>query len=207
MRALYDYIQSAERNPTEQKFLSNEKITWHFIPPRSPHFGRFWEGAIKSFKHHLLHNVGNNLLTQEQFETYVVEIEAILNSRPFSPLTSNPNDLLPLTPGYFLISSSLTSFPQEDLRDIPEGRLSAWQHFWSRWYRKYLNEMIFRSKWQSATRRDSIKIDTWMILKEDNLPPMNWKLGRIVDVYPGEDKIVCVVSVHTSMGTHKCSLT
>ena len=36
---------------------------------------------------------------------------------------------------------------------------------------------------------------------------MSWKLGRIVDVYPGEDKMVRVVSVRTSMGTYKRSLT
>ena len=213
LRALYDYVQSAERNPAVQNFLSNEKITWNFIPPRSPHFGGLWEAAVKSFKRHLLRNVGNTLLTQEQFETYVIEIEAILNSRPLLPLSSDPNNLLPLTPGHFLFGSSLSSFPQEDLRHIPEERLSAWQHvqfvghhFWSRWLREYLNQMINRSKWKSATPQESIKIGTLVILKEDNLPPMSWKLGRIVDVYPGEDKIVRVVSVHKSTGTYKRSL-
>ena len=138
LKELYSVIQSAEQDLAVQKFLTEQKITWHFVPPRAPHFGGLWEAAVKSFKHHLLRIVGNTFLTQEQFETYVVEIEEILNSRPLSPLSTDPNDFLPLTPGHFLIGSSLTSFPQEDLRSIPEGRLSAWQdvevlrqHFWS----------------------------------------------------------------------------
>ena len=58
--------------------------------------------------------------------------------------------------------------------------------------------MINRSKWQSATSQDAIKIGILVILKEDNLPPMSWKLGRIVDLYPGEDKIFssCGISTH-----------
>ena len=127
LKELYSVIQSAEQELSVQKFLTEQKITWHFIPPRVPHFDGLWEVAVKLFKHHLLRIVGNILLTQEQFETYLVEIEAIHDSRPLSPFSTDPNDFLPLAPGHFLIGSLLTSFPQEDLRSIPEGRLSAWQ--------------------------------------------------------------------------------
>ena len=176
--------------------------------------GGLWEASVKSFKHHLLRTVGKTLLTHEQLETYVIEIEAILNSRPLTPLSSDPNDLIPLTPGHFLIGSPLTSFPQRDLRDIPVGRLSSWehaqqlrQHFWSRWQKEYLHQMICRSKWQSTSNQDSIKIGTLVVLKEDNLPPMDWKLGRIVETHPGQDKIVRIVTVRTNAGIYKRSVT
>ncbi|XP_033231540.1 uncharacterized protein LOC117182559, partial [Belonocnema kinseyi] len=170
LKQLYDLIQSAQTDPKVQTYLSKERITWSFIPPRAPHMGGLWEASVKSFKHHLLRTAGKTLLTLEQLETFVIEVEAILNSRSLSPLSPDPNDLLPLTPGHFLIGSPLTSFPQTDLRDIPVGRLSSWehaqqmrQHFWSRWQKEYLHQTISRNKWQSTS-------------------------DRIVDVHPGQDK-------------------
>ena len=63
--------------------------------------------------------------------------------------------------------------------------------------------MISRSKWQSVAQEDTIKIGTLVVLQEDNLPPMSWKLGRIVEIYPGKDDIVRVASVRTNSGVYK----
>ena len=102
-------------------------VTWHFISPRVPHFGGLWEGGVKSFKYHSIRIAGMSLLTYEQLQTYVVEIESALNSRPLTPLSSGTNDFLPLTPGHFLIGNSMTSLPQTELRNLPANRLSSWQ--------------------------------------------------------------------------------
>ncbi|XP_057334343.1 uncharacterized protein LOC130673372 [Microplitis mediator] len=134
-------------------FLTSERITWHFIPPHAPHLGGLWEAAVKSYKHHLIRTVGDTLLTFEQLETCVIEIEAIVNSCPISPMSSDPNDLLSLTAGHFLNGGPLTSFPQNDLINIPSNRLSTWQHaqqlkqhFWKRWHRGYLQQLITLSR-------------------------------------------------------------
>ncbi|UYV83511.1 hypothetical protein LAZ67_23001281 [Cordylochernes scorpioides] len=55
-----------------------------------------------------------------------------------------------------------------------------------------------RSKWLKPV--DNIKIGTLVLLKEDNLPLFNWRMGRINQVYPGEDGLVRVVSVKTADG-------
>ena len=108
--------------------MTEEKITWNFILPRSPLFSGLWEVAVNSFKHHLARTVGDTVLTYEQLETCIIEIEAILNSRPLSPMSPDPNDLQPLTPGHFLIGGPLTSFPQMNFSDTASNSLSAWQH-------------------------------------------------------------------------------
>ena len=41
----------------------------------------------------------------------VVQIEAVLNSRPFIKINSEPSDLEPLTPGHFLIRTSISQQP------------------------------------------------------------------------------------------------
>jgi Family of unknown function (DUF5641)/Integrase zinc binding domain len=49
------------------------------------------------------------------------------------------------------------------------------------------------------------KVDIWMlaIIKNDNQPPSNWLLGRIMELYPGKDDIDRVVSLRTKQGTIK----
>lgn len=125
---LYALFESQQFKERLQQFADIERINWKFIPPRSPNFGGLWEAAVKSFKHNLIRIVGNTLLTYEQLETVIIENEAILNSRSISPISSDPNNFLPLTPGQFLIGGPMTSFPQLDVKNILLQRLSAWQH-------------------------------------------------------------------------------
>ncbi|GFV75166.1 integrase catalytic domain-containing protein [Trichonephila clavipes] len=79
-------------------FLSKEQIKWNFNPPSTPHFGGLWEAGVKSLKHHLKRLIGNSILSHEEFLTLVVQIEAVLNSRPICPLSKDPNDVETLTP-------------------------------------------------------------------------------------------------------------
>ena len=93
-------------NTSIQSYLLEKQVNWHFIPPRSPHMGGIWESAIKSAKVHLLKTLGNIKLDYEQFYTVVTQVEAIMNSRPLTPLSNDPSDLNPLTPGHFFIGAS-----------------------------------------------------------------------------------------------------
>ncbi|GBM73298.1 hypothetical protein AVEN_7280-1 [Araneus ventricosus] len=72
-------LQSMFSKPPEPlaNYLTNEQVTWTFIPPRSPNFGGLWEAGVKSFKHHLKRTVDNSRLTIEQFLTIVIQIEEV----------------------------------------------------------------------------------------------------------------------------------
>ncbi|XP_033209222.1 uncharacterized protein LOC117168016 [Belonocnema kinseyi] len=201
-----------EHNRNIQEFLANQRVNWSFIPPCSPHFGGLWQAGVKSFKNHLKRTEGEALLTFEQLQTYIIEIEAILNSRPLSPLSSDPNDCRPLTPGHFLIGEPLTNFSQANLTHIAVNRLSAWkhvqmlrQHIWIRWHKEYLNELTTRTKWKTGSS-DDITIGSLVVMKEDNAPPLHWKLGRIILSNPGKDGVVRVVSLKTETGIYKRSV-
>ncbi|KAJ0184405.1 hypothetical protein K1T71_000828 [Dendrolimus kikuchii] len=185
--------------------LANEGIEFHFIPAYSPHFGGIWEAGVKSTKFHLVRVLGNCNLSYEELNTTLVQIEAILNSRPLTPLSSHPEDMMPLTPGHFLIGRPLTSLPMKDLQDNNFTYLNRFhrieqlrQHFWKRWSKEYISELQLRTKWR--TENSPLKIDALVVLKEDNLPPLKWKLGRIVAVHPGSDNVARVADIKTSSG-------
>ena len=197
-----------QRDEKVQQFLTGKRVSWHFMPALSPHFGGLWEAAVKSFKHHLKRVVGEELFTFEQFNTFVIEIEAILNSRPLTPLSSDPNDPLALTPGHFLIGDSLTSLPEINFSQTPSNRLCKWQHiqkvkqdFWIRWHKEYINQLNVRQRWTKGAH--NITEGTIVVLKEDHLPPLQWRLGRIEMVHPGKDKVIRAVTVRTATGTYK----
>ncbi|XP_017797536.1 PREDICTED: uncharacterized protein LOC108578672 [Habropoda laboriosa] len=205
LTALY---RSLSKDEQLKRFVTDKAISWHFIPALSPHFGGLWEAAVKSFKHHAKRVVGDELFTLEQFNTFTIEVEAILNSRPLTPLSADPNDPSALTSGHFLIGDSLTSFAEIDFSRTSTNRLSTWQHiqkvkqhFWARWHKEYINHLNERRKWTTGTHH--IREGTIVVLKEDNLPPLSWHLGRVEATHPGADGVIRAVTVRTSHGTYR----
>ncbi|XP_066157588.1 uncharacterized protein [Euwallacea fornicatus] len=189
---------------------AQEGVQWHFIPPQSPHFGGLWEAGVKSVKHHLKRVAGNANLTFEHLITLLAQIESILNSRPLSPLSQDPNDLTPLSPAHFLIGRSLTELPDPDLQHIPANRLSVFQriqqikqHLWTRWSKEYVSELQQRVKWKA--RQQDVQEGVLVLVKEDNLPPSKWRMGRVVAVHPGQDGVNRVATLRTSSGLVKRS--
>jgi hypothetical protein len=185
--------------------VANEGISFHFIPAYAPHFGGLWEAGVKSTKYHLIRVLGNSHLTYEELNTSLVQIEAILNSRPMTPMSSDPEDYAPITPGHFLIGRPLTSLPVEDLRDCSYTHLTRHkrieqlrQHFWERWSKEYVSELQQRVKWKQ--NQDSLQLNTLVVVKDDSLPPLKWKLGRITALHPGADGISRVASIKTATG-------
>ncbi|XP_036138622.1 uncharacterized protein LOC105838215 [Monomorium pharaonis] len=125
---LYALFNSHKHIELVNRYASTNHISWHFIPPTAPHFGGLWEYTVKFFKHHFKRVVGDLLFTFEELSTFTTEIEGILNSRPITSISSEPDDLSALTPAHYLIGKPLTTLPEGDLQSIPENRLSTWQH-------------------------------------------------------------------------------
>lgn len=190
------------------KFCQDEDIQWRFIPPRSPHFGGLWEASIKKAKHLLVKMMRQESLNFEDFNTIIIQIESILNSRPLTPLSSDPNDMQALTPAHFLIGRHMSSIPEPDLTDIKATRLSRWQHlnrlhqsFWNRWCKEYLSTLQQRYKWRYRTR--NVTIGELALLKDENLPPSKWILGRITKTISGDDGQTRVVDIKTPHGLYR----
>jgi transposase InsO family protein len=208
LQELKTLFESQDHQRKMHDLLSKDGIEWNFIPARSPHFGALWESAVRLLKYHLRRTVGNAALTYEEMSTALTMIEACLNSRPLTPLSTDPKDLLPLTPGHFLIGDALTAIAQPNLTLIPTNRLSRWQHvqkiyqhFWARWSKEYLSSLQERSKWKR--QQINLKIGDIVLIKEDNLPPLHWKMARVIEVHSGKDGIVRVATVNTASGNVK----
>lgn len=208
---LYDLLKNDVLKQKIIDYMTSEKIRWHFIPPRAPHMGGIWEAAIKSTKFHLKRIIGEASLRYDELSTLLAQVEAILNSRPLTPLSNDPNDLSALTRAHFLIECSIMTYPEPTIKELPTNRLSRWQsveqlkqHFWHRWLKEYLHNCQARVKWN--TTNDPIKVGQMVILQED-LPPLCWSLARVEEIFPSKDNIIHVVSVRTPKGIYKRPIT
>ncbi|XP_077290365.1 uncharacterized protein LOC143914149 [Arctopsyche grandis] len=181
-------------------YAFTEGIQWNFIPPRSPHMRGIWESAVKQLKYHLKRIINSVNLTFESLATVIAQIEACLNSRPLTPISNDPKDLNPLTPGHFLIGRPLLAIPQSrviETTNIKHQYLQmtkATSEFWNRWSLDYISALQIRNKWKQQ------KIGDLVVIKEEGLLTTAWALGRVRQIYPGGDRLIRVAELTTKNG-------
>ncbi|XP_072153714.1 uncharacterized protein [Bemisia tabaci] len=198
---------SQESNDLSEHALARG-IKFHFNPPAAPFQGGLWERAVRSMKEHFKRIVGDQKLQMDEFQTVLCRIEAILNSRPLTPMSNDPNDLEVLTPGHFLIGRPVVSPPEEEHGDTPLPRLKRWkyvealsQQLWKRWCSEYLQTLQKRNKWLKTST--PLKEGDLVLIEDPQLPTLCWKRGRVLQTFPGKDGQVRVATVRTPTGELK----
>jgi len=174
--------------------------------------GGLWEAGVKSFKTLFYKSTATRKYTFEELSALLARIEACLNSRPLSPMSEDPTDLLALTPGHFLVGGPLLSIVEPEVKGESKSILNRWQHlkslhqqFRTRWKDEYLKELRKRNKWQVPT--ENLRVGDLVVIKDDNLASNEWRLGRIDSVFPGADGNVRVVDIRTTRGIVKRPVT
>lgn len=198
-RILNEYRNIAIRTSPH---LASEQIQWHFSPASAPHFNGLAESGVKAMKRHLNRVLGNAVLTYEELSTVLCQIEACLNSRPLCALRDDPTQDNVLTPGHFIIGRP-PLMPSEPNVLSHRTVLNRWhlvqqlvQSYWKQWHIEYLVGLQQRHKWTQP--RPEPKIDDVVLIKEDNLPPLRWAIGRIIKLHPGGDGVTRVVTLKTA---------
>ncbi|XP_041984087.1 uncharacterized protein LOC121736770 [Aricia agestis] len=164
------------------------------------------EAAVRSTKFHLRRILNLTHLTYEEMSTCLAQIEAILNSRPLTPFSSDPSDLLALTPSHFLIGRTLTTVPNPQIsEDININQLQRFrrveiikQHFWQRYANDYIYSLQQKTKWHHNKR--DLMPNTLVLIKDKMAPPLLWSLGRVEKVFPGVDGVNRVAQIKTAKG-------
>ncbi|XP_061395049.1 uncharacterized protein LOC133330652 [Musca vetustissima] len=183
----------------------HQHLEWSFIPASAPHMGGLWEAGVKSCKMHLKKIAGQIHHTYEEFSTILAAIEACLNSRPLTPQSDDIDDLTALTPGHFLIGSALLSPAEPEEFPTKIAMLNRWrklklvqQEFCRRWKCDYLKELNKRNKWKNPS--PNLQVNDLVVLSQEMGSPNEWRLGRVIKLYPGSDGLVRVVDLKTPSG-------
>lgn len=99
--------------------------------------------------------------TDDVMQILMFEVAGLLNSRPLTYASSDPDDVRPLTPNDFLNrppSAYLTAGNFE--RALPREHYAYVQRtanmFWDRWRRVYLQSLAERKKWRKTERNFAV---------------------------------------------------
>jgi hypothetical protein len=71
-------------------------------PPYASHMGGSWERQIRTVRQVLNAILLNQVLDDERLDTLFAEVEGIVNSRPVTNVSEDPNDFHPLSPNDLL---------------------------------------------------------------------------------------------------------
>ena len=205
-----DELHSLMLSPEVKRELGKGGVTWKFISKRAPWWGGFWERMVGHTKSALKKVPGRRHVSLLTLETVIVEIEAVLNDRPLTFVSSEQGELELLTPTHLLHGRQITCLPHEtadddELIDPTYGEIcgnakvlaNILQSFQKRLCHEYLTSLreVHRATGNNST---SVKTGDVLLIHDDTLHT-TWKMEVIEDLITG-DGIVRVVTLRTATG-------
>ena len=168
----------------EQHLLSHH-THWNFNVEKAPWWGGVFERLVKSAKRCLRKVIGTACLSYDELLIVVTEVEAVLNSRPLTYVSSEdveePLTLSHLMLGYRVMSladHSNVNLDDPDLYESPDSLNRRFKHlatimkkFWSRWRKEYLTDLREAYCTLLAKRKtsDVVKNGEVVVVHDDNL--------------------------------------
>ena len=190
-RELGELVRNLDRDRIVEE-AANKSIEWRFNPPGGSHHGGLFEALIKSAKIALKSIIGEARLTDEELMTAVVEVEGILNSRPITYCSDDPQDDVVLTPNHFLIGQAGGQLAPRILEEVAVSPRERWRYVqqlvtqvWKRWNREFLSLLQTRGKWLDI--KPEVGVGDIVLVADPTNPKGKWPLGRVVEVFPGKD--------------------
>ena len=182
--------------------LLQKGIKWTSNPPAGSHHGGSWERLIRSVRKVLNSTLKVQNLDEDGLHTVLCEVEAIINGRPITKASTDPNDLEALTPNHLLLLKTLPSLPPGVFQGTDMYVRRRWRQvqymsdlFWKRWVKEYLPQLQERQRW-SGVKRNLIPGDVVLIV--DNTAPRNsWVMGRVLQTFPDRRGFVRQVRIKT----------
>ena len=185
--------------------LALREIRWHFSPPAAPHFGGVWERIIQSAKSALRIVLEGRTVNDEVLLTAMSCVENLLNGRPLTHVSVEPDAEEALTPNHFVLGRANPTHPADVFEENEKPSAKSWRngqiiatHFWNRWLREYIPHLIERRKW--LKNRRNLQVNDMVLVVDPRNRRGEWPLGRIMETFPAPDGVVRVVRVRTATG-------
>ena len=180
--------------------ILSRSVKWQFNPPASPWHGGFFERLVRAVKSPLRKVLGRAMLHRTELDTLIVEVEALVNSRP---LTHASVEDRPLTPAALLGNVWSNSGPDDLEHQVAAAFqrrhqyvVEKFRELKKRWHEEYLLQL----RTFQAGRNKPVRVNDVVLLVESDKRRQFWKLGRVRKLFRGKDGLCRVAEVQVGTG-------
>jgi hypothetical protein len=101
-------------DPEVTAYFATNGITWRYITAYNPREGGFYERLNAMVKRCLKRAVGRRILDNDEMQTFIREVAAILNARPLVAADDDLNSYVAVRPIDFVVPYAEIGLPSED---------------------------------------------------------------------------------------------
>ena len=190
------WLKGVVRNESVHDYLASNDIRWQFNLSRAPWWGGQFERMVGLVKQAMYKVVGNALLTREELEEVLLDVELCLNNRPLSYVEDDV-DMPILTPNVMMFGERHQP-PEEDADNVGDKEMrkraryiqSCKDRLWTRWTNEYLRGLRERHDLTHQQNQNSIRVGDVMLVKGDQKNRAKWKIGIVSKLITGRDRVV-----------------
>lgn len=182
--------------------LPNGGVEWQFIVKSAPWWGGFWERLVRSVKRVLKKVIGRSKFNYDELSTILAEVESLVNARPITYIYDYEESIsYPLSPSQLIYGRRLASTPNSahfesistccSLTKRAKHHRRILEQFTNQWRRDYLlslreNSQIRGKRPNTAT----VTVGDIVVIMNDKTKQQFWKLARVEELLPGQDRVV-----------------
>ena len=177
-------------------FLAQQGIEWKFNLSRAPWWGGQLERLIGLVKGSLYKTIGNGLLSWNELQEVLLDVEVALNNRPLDYVEDDielpiltPSSLLHMQPSA-LPELKPNHIQDYDLRKCANNLGKCKDAVWSRWTKEYLRGLWERHHLKHKGDSTHPVEGDVVIIKSDEKNRAQWKLGVVIGLITGRDGVV-----------------
>ena len=212
LSATSKFLKDMLTNEVIQNYMIHHQVTWNFIHVRSPWEGGFYERLIGVTKGCLRKLLYRKVLDAQELTTVVAEVQARINNRPLTYVSSEQQALQSLTPNHLMIGRRIITMPPLELEDdldpsfeIGHNLLNSRYSHLSRLIKKF--EAVFHTDYLIALRArhygnnpasttTPLQVGN-IVLVESTTDRERWPLGRITQLLPDTAGVIRAVKVYS----------
>ena len=179
---------ASEWKDSVQQWLVPRALEWHFIPPHAAWYGGGWERMVAVVKRTLM-GLKTGDISIERFRTLLAVAAGIINRRPLTRVSVDPEDMEPLTPSHFLFPCGVpiprlsgdvlptTPLDGSGLRRSMDGLRPVVDGLWRRWLKEYVASLQQRSKW--LMDKKPLEVGSLVLVVDEIQPRERWPLAVV----------------------------